>query len=480
MRHRMGRIVGRVGTALLAMGMALGTQSFAAGASRLPSRAVAIQNVNVSRLHDNQNETGAAVDQTDPMNVVITSNIETGVGLFHGWSTDGGLTWQRDIIADGDPLGQACCDSQLASDEFGNVFLTFVDATSLRVKVAVSTDGGATFSPVAVVSPPVHVPPGTSISPFTPKGRLPSGDQPSIAAGAGSVWVSWTSFATSVVQASGAPVTGLGQVGPFKPTQNANGKNQGDYGDTVIGPNGEVMVVYQEQTGGEGPTNIYTDLDPDGLGPQGFQPARLVAVSNVGGFDYIPAQDRRSVDAETALAWDRSGGPHHGRLYFMYTSERPQESNDLDIQIQFSDDSGLSWTEPHRVNDDATKASQFLPRFALDQTTGNVAVAWYDCRNDDGNHGPGDTNGIKNDDAVIYAAVTRDGGITYTQNFRVGAGVSNSADSGSGLDFGDYEALAFHAGNFYPVWADNSNSTRDNPDGRLNELDIYTARVRVP
>jgi hypothetical protein len=58
--------------------------------------------------------------------------------------------------------------------------------------------------------------------------------------------------------------------------------------------------------------------------------------------------------------------------------------------------------------------------------------------------------------------------------------VSNSADSHWSLDFGDYEGLAFEAGSFYPVWADNSNSTRDNPDGRLQAMDVYTARVEVP
>src|SRR5439155_26395637 len=49
----------------------------------------------------------------------------------------------------------------------------------------------------------------------------------------------------------------------------------------------------------------------------------------------------------------------------------------------------------------------------------------------------------------------------------------------NGIDFGDYEGLAFYGGNFYPVWADNSNSTHDNPDGTLHELDIYTAKVHV-
>ena len=67
-----------------------------------------------------------------------------------------------------------------------------------------------------------------------------------------------------------------------------------------------------------------------------------------------------------------------------------------------------------------------------------------------------------------------------TANARLARGPSNSRDANNGIDFGDYEGLAFYGGNYFYVWADNSNSTGDNPDGTLNELDIYTARVRVP
>ena len=43
---------------------------------------------------------------------------------------------------------------------------------------------------------------------------------------------------------------------------------------------------------------------------------------------------------------------------------------------------GATWSNPVRVNDDAGTNSQFLPFIALDQTTGYIAVSWYDCRND--------------------------------------------------------------------------------------------------
>jgi hypothetical protein len=62
---------------------------------------------------------------------------------------------------------------------------------------------------------------------------------------------------------------------------------------------------------------------------------------------------------------------------------------------------------------------------------------------------------------------------------QVSQGVSNAVAARNGIDFGDYTGLAFHAGIAMPAWADNSNSTGDNPDGALHAFDIYTARVGV-
>src|SRR5207247_1937981 len=45
--------------------------------------------------------------------------------------------------------------------------------------------------------------------------------------------------------------------------------------------------------------------------------------------------------------------------------------------------------------------------------------------------------------------------------------------------YGDYIGLDFQAGRFFPAWADNSNSTGDNPDGSLNQFDIYTSSIDV-
>jgi hypothetical protein len=436
------------------------------------------QNIDTTQRSGNEAETAVAISHTDPRLITSVSNLETN-GLSHSWSTDGGQTWQHDVIASGsDSLTAACCDAQLAADDFGNIFLTYL-SSSIAVKMAISIDGGATFQQLAFLT---SLPTGFPVYPWKSLaniGQTVSGDQPSIAAAAGSVWISWTAF-DGTIQASGAPVTGLGQVGGFTPAQGiASGNRFGDYGDTAIGPNGEVFVVYQNPTGGEGPATIYGALDPDGLGPQGFGAARVIQTTNVGGFDFIPAQSGRSIDAEAGLAWDRTGGLHNGRLYFIYVSEEPQESNDTDIQFRYSDDNGTTWSNSVRINDDSGTNSQFNPKIALDSTTGNVAVGWYDARNDLGDNGRGDTNGRPNDDIFIYSTASKDGGFTFQRNKRLSAGASNDDDANNGVDYGDYSGFAFQAGKMCFSAADNSNSTGDNPDGTLNTFDLDVAPLTV-
>ncbi len=148
--------------------------------------------------------------------------------------------------------------------------------------------------------------------------------------------------------------------------------------------------------------------------------------------------------------------------------------------LQYSDDNGATWTPAVRLNDDHTANSQFNPAIAVDQATGDVAISWYDCRNDLGTGGPGDTDGIPNDDAQIWATYSTDGGVTFAPNFRVSAGTFSAPDAQSFFDYGDYTHAAFQSNLFYPAWSDNSNAAGENPDGTLHQLDLFTARVHIP
>jgi len=449
-----------------------------------------LQNVDVSLRPGNEAEHAIAINPTNPSNIVAMSTLSesSAVGLFEGISFDGGQTWTRQFIGTGeeDPLGPICCDEQLAWDEFGNLWMVYLFlGGNGNVPVALSTDGGLTWTKVTEI-----VPAGVTghCTDCASKGNgahtkgTPSADQPSISAAAGSVWTSYTVYPSRTVQASGAPVTALGQNGDFiEPETVPTSLGKGNYGDTAVGPDGQVMTIYQDQDNAQGGARIYTAVDPDGLGPEGFDVPRLFARTRVGGFDYLPIQPDRSFDAEANLAWDRSGGAHNGRVYAIWVQEVKNESDNFDIMFQYSDDDGATWTPAIRLNDDTGTNSQGNPAIAVDQTSGDIAISWYDARNDLGDGGPGDTDGIPNDDTQIWATYSTDGGVTFVPDFQVSEGTSNSSAevTGSSFNFGDYTKLAFDSGTFYPAWSDNSNSTGDNPDGALSKLDLYTAAVTI-
>ncbi|MFM8582065.1 MAG: beta strand repeat-containing protein, partial [Planctomycetaceae bacterium] len=228
---------------------------------------------------------------------------------------------------------------------------------------------------------------------------------------------------------------------------------------------GQVVATYQSPSGGEGPATIFVNTDPDGLGPQPFGAHVTVTTTNVGGFDYIPAQPNRSVDAEAGLAYDFTTS----RLYLVYTDEIGAESNNLDIRLRFSDNNGATWSNFVRVNDDLGVNSQFLPRIAVDNapgslTQGFVAVSWYDARNDL----------VGNNDAQFYTTYSNTQGASFAANVRVSSGTSNANNANDGNDYGDYTGLDFWNGAWYPLWADNGNTI-----GNANAptLDQATARV---
>src|ERR1051325_8772614 len=88
------------------------------------------ENIDISLRRGNEAETAVAISHTNPTLITSVSNLESSA-TSHSWSTDGGQTWQHDTIADGDALGFACCDGQLASDDFGNIFFTYLSSDIL-------------------------------------------------------------------------------------------------------------------------------------------------------------------------------------------------------------------------------------------------------------------------------------------------------------------------------------------------------------
>src|SRR5439155_25260586 len=199
-----------------------------AAAARTP------QNVDVSKRLGNESEQTIAVNPTNPNNIVVVTNIghrEVGLtaGMFEGVSFDGGTTWTTRLIGVNDNLGDACCDASLSFDRYGNLFLTYLYEVENTVPVALSTDGGLTFNVIANIAAPPKTTP--TKAPGDNRGLFRYVDQPTITAAKGVVWVVFN--AAGPMFATGAPVSGLGQVGAFFAGEVVPGSNYCTYGDVA-------------------------------------------------------------------------------------------------------------------------------------------------------------------------------------------------------------------------------------------------------
>ena len=304
--------------------------------------------VNVSQRATPQGGASLAIDPSAAGRVLAAANTfdESSAGVFRARSTNGGATWSTAI----DPVGQGLfgqSSPQLACDGFGNCFLAFLDQAvpfSPQVRLSLSIDGGASFTPLTI--------------PNTPGAELTV----SVAAGEGAVWLVFRSFDGSAIKAMSAAVTGRGAVGAFT-VQNVPASNLADKPDVAVGPGGKALVVTEHIINGA-PSFIETRVDPDGLGPAGFTNPWMV--TNTVGYPQV---------ATPQVDWDVS----RNRAYLVYEDQR-FDSFTHDVFLRFSDDAGTSWSAAIRVNGDVHAQRRSLPNVAADPSTGHVAVAWFDFR----------------------------------------------------------------------------------------------------
>jgi surface-anchored protein len=415
--------------------------------------------VDVSQNPGNEWQGSLAVDPTNPTRQFAVSNQDSG-GLFAACSADGGGTWTPSDLSN---IPDAWRDPRAAFDAFGNLFLAYL-APDNSVAVAWSTDDGQTFASSATVDTGASTP------------ALATGPGGSVAAG--SVWVTYTTAAGQV--AAGAPVTALGGVGAFHAPQLAPGSAGGAFGSVAIGPSGQVLVSYQSPADGTEPSAIFANTDPDGLGPAGFNAAVTVTTTNVGAGHALPAQPNAGIDAGAALAWDHGDSRFSGRAYLVYTNASAPGGTDTSIFLRYSVNNGQTWSSPVALSSDRSgHNSKFNPAIAIDQHTGQIAVAWLDARRDLGDFGAGDTDGVPNDDVQVFGTVSYSGGRTFVRDTVLSdpTGASSAALAGNPGDFGRSLGLDFVNGAFYPLWADNSAALTANPDGP--HFDLAATRVDV-
>jgi hypothetical protein len=495
--------------------------------------------IDVAPLPGNQSDPAIAINPNNPKNIVVMAANTSGIGMVESYSFDGGVTWKTQTLANGYGImvpANGNAEPSLAFDKFGNLFAGYINSSDTGAVIALSTDGGVSFVCLTTVTSPPG--PGTNTE------KTPLIDHPTIAVRPSmdgvpeSVWLTFEAYAHnsitptilgellassttyylhpstttdySLIAVSGAEVTGLGAsnvipfsaihgslnaFSPFSEPGLVPQSNSGGFPSIAVGPQGQVIVAFQNPTAALGPSVIqestvtgfaadpFSTISTPVIAPV-LQTALPVTLPNgalstkVGGADTIPPAPVHGVNASVHLAYDLSPSPHHGRLYLVYTDSPSIGCGCTSIDVIYSDDNGQTWSSPIPVNDNTFDSAQILPSIAVDPTSGSVGVSFYSARNDFG-FGPGDRDGHPNNDVEVYVSVgTYVGGqLTFSPNVQVAPSPSESAIAGfnNNLDFNDYTGLAFYGGLMYPVWADNSVTLAGNP--QPNTFDIATSAV---
>jgi len=394
-----------------------------------------------------QNETWMAVNPLDMNNIVGGANDYRNGDATAGWYTsfDSGLTWTDGVFpipgnydASGDPavafgLGNRVYFAQL-------IFQRDNEIPPSGVYVSTSTDGGATWAAAVNVS--------TSLPDEFDDKELIACDT-TTSAYSGNIYLSWTTFtdfySRSPIYISRSTDGGSNFSTPLEISDTDS--NQGSM--PAVGRDGEVYLVWKDYYF----DRILIDRSFDG----GVTFGNDLEVASTTSVSYpLPGFAFRG-NSFPYIAVDRTYEQYQGRLYCVWNDER---NGDADIYLASSDDHGLTWTQPIRVNDDAVGNGrlQFFP-FVTVTEGGAVDVMYYD--NIYGSAGLID----------VTLARSHDGGSSFGPSIRVTDQSFDPYDDGfGGLFIGDYNGMAATDNASYPFWTDTRSGT---------DADVYMSKVEL-
>jgi hypothetical protein len=135
------------------------------------------------------------------------------------------------------------------------------------------------------------------------------------------------------------------------------------------------------------------------------------------------------------LAVDNSAGPHRGRIYVTWQDHLDNPNGDDLIMLSHSDDGGLTWSAPVKVNQtpSGTLTDQAFEPAVHVNSNGVVAVTYYDFRNDVAGDGA-----LTTDYWIVHS---HNGGATWTEDHLAGPFDLHQAPYARGYFVGDYQGL---------------------------------------
>jgi len=386
-----------------------------------------------------QSEISVAVHPTNPDMVFVSANATPwpvtdvyGTGVY--WSTDGGLTWTGNDLGPGG-VGNNGDPAAAIRGSDSRMIVGYISSSG-GMGADFSTDGGATWQHRTVSAAGsldknhLHVDNGPA-SPYN-----------------GNVYNGWTAFAganSDNIEFSRS--TNGGDTWSSAVNISAGvGSGSHDQGINFrTGPGGTVYAfwsIYDSWPSDE--TAIGMNRSTDGGATWTGEYRAITGIRGHRNTTLPNTSIRRNSFPSGAV--DVSGGPNSGNVYVVWTNIGVPGVNtgDADIYCARSTDGGTTFATPVRVNQDVGSSSQWFPWIACDPLTGQLAVVFYDRRDD-----------VTNTQCRAYMAISNDAGATW-EDFPV-ADVSFTPVPISGLAggyMGDYLGIDISNGRAIPSWCD--------------------------
>lgn len=364
-----------------------------------------------------------------------------GPGIGVSYSSDGGLNWSSSqLVLPTGSTGLSLIDNfdpTITADDNGNVFVAHIATDGnwavgpeSSLVVNRSSDGGVTWTGPLIVD--IELPPVANPDPayrFNDRCQIWADRNPSspyynniyIAWIKDRGWNSsqpWSDIYISVSTDGGASFSAANQI------NNIN-NDLGNMPVPTVTANGDLYVIWMDYnviTGGNG--TMYFNKSTDG----GMTWASDLIINTIplpplwlnGGTDVLAK----------GAAVIRAHPSNPNELYVVYASDPDGTGPDeADIFFIRTVNSGVSWSNAIRINDDNTTNDQILPWMNV-TPNGIIDIAWYDRRNDGS-----DLNWD------VYAATSVDGGLTFSNNLMINAFSFTTPQPKNGLWFGEYLAL---------------------------------------
>ena len=169
------------------------------------------------------------------------------------------------------------------------------------------------------------------------------------------------------------------------------------------------------------------------------------------------------LDGQLFLAIDRSGTATNNNIY-MLASVQPSGRTTTDVMFVRSTDGGLTFSAPHKVNDDPVNPSKWhwFGTFSV-APNGRLDAVWYDTR-----------NAANNTDSQLFYSFSTDAGVTWSPNVAVSNAFNPFEGYPNQSKIGDYITIVSDNGGGNTAYSATFNF---DPSRNQHEEDVYYVRV---